>query len=363
MVSARPITAGAGGPEPPADARDPTRRRAWFVVRVAAVAAFAYFGVQVVTANHEELSGAAGDLRRASTGWVGAAVLGEVGAYAATALLQRRLLRAGKVRIGVGPLAAIALAGNAINSSFPGGGAVAAVFAFRQLRRRGADEAVTTWVMIAYASLAALTLAFLAAVGLLISGPDGPVGGLWLLLVPLVAGPALGIAFLLHPRVLIPLASPVVGAFRRATRRARRRPAEILVPLVARVEAVRPTLGDWAVCTSFALANWGADCLCLVAAFEAVGAEVPWRGLLVAYGAAQVAANVPVTPGGLGVVEGSLAVALVAYGGSTEGTVAAVLLYRVISFWATLPIGGMAWLGLQVPGRRHPAPRHREVAP
>jgi uncharacterized protein (TIRG00374 family) len=324
------------------------------------VAGFAYFGSRVVVANREELSGATDYVRRARLVWVAAAVLTEVAAYAATALLQRRLLAAGRARVGLVPLAAIALAGNAITTSVPGGSAVAAVFAYRQLRRRGADEAVTTWVMVAFASLTALTLAFLAIVGLLISGPDGPVGGLWLLLGPLALGPVLGIAFLLRPRLLLPIASPVLRVARRLTRM-RRRPAEILVPLIERIETVRPTLRDWLVSAAFALGNWSADCLCLVAAFRAVGTAVPWRGVLVAYGAAQVAANVPITPGGLGVVEGSLTVALVAYGGSTEGSVAAVLLYRIISFWAALPIGWLAWLGLQVHGRRLPAPAATEV--
>jgi uncharacterized protein (TIRG00374 family) len=102
------------------------------------------------------------------------------------------------------------------------------------------------------------------------------------------------------------------------------------------------------------MGNWVTDCACLVIAFQAVGTHVPWRGLLVAYGAAQVAANLPITPGGLGVVEGSLTIALVAYGGSTAGSVAAVLLYRIISFWILLPIGWLAWFALHVESRRHP---------
>jgi uncharacterized protein (TIRG00374 family) len=92
-----------------------------------------------------------------------------------------------------------------------------------------------------------------------------------------------------------------------------------------------------------ALANWVWDCGALAAAFLAVGAHVPWRGLVLAYGAAQLAANLPITPGGLGVVEGSLTVALVAYGGAQLQTVAAVLLYRLIAFWALLPVGWASW--------------------
>ena len=64
------------------------------------------------------------------------------------------------------------------------------------------------------------------------------------------------------------------------------------------------------------LGNWVADCGCLALSFLAVGARVPWRGLLLAYGAGQLATILPITPGGLGVVEGSLTVALVTFGGA-----------------------------------------------
>jgi putative heme transporter len=84
-----------------------------------------------------------------------------------------------------------------------------------------------------------------------------------------------------------------------------------------------------------------------------VGAGVPWRGLLLAYGAGQLAANLPITPGGLGVVEGSLTIALVEYGGVEASTVAAVLLYRIISFWGFLPVGWAAWGGVTWANRRH----------
>ena len=66
----------------------------------------------------------------------------------------------------------------------------------------------------------------------------------------------------------------------------------------------------------------------LRAALLAVGSSVPWKGLLLAYGAGQLAANLPITPGGLGAVEGSITIALVAFGGGRSVTVEAVLLYH-----------------------------------
>jgi uncharacterized protein (TIRG00374 family) len=105
------------------------------------------------------------------------------------------------------------------------------------------------------------------------------------------------------------------------------------------------TLGarELAVVTAWGAANWVLDCGCLALCFVALGVGVPWKGLLLAYGAGQLAANLPITPGGLGVVEGSLTVALVAFGGAEGSTVAVVLLYRILSFWIELPTGWGTW--------------------
>ena len=85
--------------------------------------------------------------------------------------------------------------------------------------------------------------------------------------------------------------------------------------------------------------NWLLDCACFAMMFKAIGAPIPWTGLLLAYGAGQLAATLPITPGGLGVVEGSITVALVAFGGAEASTAYAVLLYRIISFWFILALG------------------------
>jgi uncharacterized protein (TIRG00374 family) len=92
------------------------------------------------------------------------------------------------------------------------------------------------------------------------------------------------------------------------------------------------------------LISWLADIAVLAVAFLALGMHPPWLGLLLAYCAGQLASSVPIIPGGLGVVEGTLAVALVAFGGCTTGTLAAVLLYRLVSRWSIIPAGALAWL-------------------
>jgi hypothetical protein len=324
-------------------------------IRIVVLLGLGYAGYEVVIANSAELSGAAAYLSRANWVWIALAGLAEAVSYVSTTFLQRRLLLAGGLQVGLTPLAAMSLAGNAITNTLPGGGAFATVFAYRQFRRRGADEALTTWTLIAFASLTAITLAAVAVAGLLIAGSDSGVAGLWLLVALLMAVPVAGIAVLLRPRLAVPPLRPLVRLFARVARRPAGSLDAWLERMVSHLETVTPRLRDWLLALTYAAGNWLTDCLCLVIAFLAVGAPVPWRGLLVAYGAAQVAAALPITPGGLGVVEGSLTVALVTFGGSTVQTVAAVLLYRIISFWLVVPIGWLAWLGLHIEGRRSPA--------
>jgi putative heme transporter len=339
-----------------------TRKRVWLAARLVLLAVLAYIAVQVILANSAELSGASGYLDRAHWDWIAAALVAEAVSYLAFAQLQRRLLLAGGVRTAMLPMAAITMAGNAMNTSLPGGGAFATVFAYRQLRRRGADEALTTWTVVALTALTALTLALLSVAGLWVAGSDGPVAGLWPLIPLLLALPLIGVAMLMRPRIIAVVAIPPLRWIHRVSGRPRVDPVPVVERLVARLGKVTPGPGDWIAGLGWALSNWLTDCLCLILAFQAVGATIPWRGLLVAYGAAQVATNLPVTPGGLGVVEGSLTIALVAYGGSTASTVAAVLLYRIMSFWVPMPIGWMAWIGLRVDARRHPVPETGIVA-
>jgi uncharacterized membrane protein YbhN (UPF0104 family) len=54
-------------------------------------------------------------------------------------------------------------------------------------------------------------------------------------------------------------------------------------------------------------------------------------------------AELPITPGGVGIVEGGLVLTLVAYGGSPVSSTAAVLVYRSISFWLLILVGWLAW--------------------
>lgn len=66
--------------------------------------------------------------------------------------------------------------------------------------------------------------------------------------------------------------------------------------------------------------------------------------------------QIPLTPGGLSLIEATLLAGLIAAGAATTPAAAAVLIYRCLSCWATIPIGILGWLAFwQTARRRDPA--------
>jgi uncharacterized protein (TIRG00374 family) len=111
----------------------------------------------------------------------------------------------------------------------------------------------------------------------------------------------------------------------------------------------------WAA-LAWAAANWLLDAASLYVFVGAFGHWVNPDGLLVAYGLAYVLAAIPLTPGGLGVVEATLTGVLVGFGTPKGVAALGVVGYRLINFWLPIPLGGLSYLSLQV-GLGGPRPR------
>ena len=318
-------------------------RRAWPWLRYVAGLGLAALALWALSGRRDELSGATGYLSHLDWVWLLLAATAEAGSLIAFGLVQKRLLEAGRVQMGVGRATAITFAVTAIANSMPAGPLVSSVFAFRQYRRQGADEAFAGWTLAAVFVAASVSLALLASAGLGIAGAEGAGFDLvWVTIGVLAAAMLLGALFL-QRRALAWVMEMLVRASQRLFHRPHEQGAARIEALIEGVSLVRLRAVDVLAVTGWGLGNWVLDCGCLGLSFMAVGVGVPWKGLLLAYGAGQLAANLPITPGGLGVVEGSLTIALVAFGGAETQTVAAVLLYRIISFWGELPVGWAIW--------------------
>ena len=102
---------------------------------------------------------------------------------------------------------------------------------------------------------------------------------------------------------------------------------------MARIGELHLTGSGWGIAFYLATINWMANITCLALAIVTVRSSVPWSGLILAWSVGVAAASFGITPGGLGLVEAALAGALVAAGVHAAQAVAAVLVYRLISFW------------------------------
>ena len=97
--------------------------------------------------------------------------------------------------------------------------------------------------------------------------------------------------------------------------------------------AARPTIGRWAF-----------DYATLLAALAAVGSHPRPALVLLAFCAAQLLSQIPITPGGLGFVEAGLTATLTLAGVAAGDAVLATFAYRLFSYWLPLPVGLVAYV-------------------
>ncbi len=97
----------------------------------------------------------------------------------------------------------------------------------------------------------------------------------------------------------------------------------------------------------WAAANWLLDAASLWLFIFAFGHTVSPIDLLVAYGLANILAVIPITPGGLGIIEGVLIPTLVGFHVPKTIAILGVLSYRLVNFWLPIPLGGAAYLSLR----------------
>ena len=288
--------------------------------------------------------------------WISAVIVLESVSIAALAGMQRRLLAAGGASVGARPMLATTFAANALSISVPlAGPELGTAFAFRRYTGQGADGPLAGW------SLLVGGVASAAAGALLVAGGALSSGNITATLVA-TAGAALACAALAAvvtaarwPGLRRALERPIAWTLRHGSRLLRRpapNPVQTIRSWTDRLGSLRLPLSGWLVVAGLALANWLADAGVLTVSIHAVGAAVPWRLLLLAYGSGVGAQSVNITPGGVGITEGTLGLVLVASGLRAGQALAAVFLYRLISFWLVASAGWLVFLRLRTAGNR-----------
>ena len=235
------------------------------------------------------------------------------------------------------------LAGNALAKVAPGGGALGTALQYRMLVQSGvpSDRAVaglTATSLLTFAVVLAMPV--LAVPAILRGGVSRQ------LLEAAVIGLAVLVALFAVGAVLVVLDGPLawVGRVIQRVRNRLRRDAEPLRTLPQRLLRERARmigiLGPrWKRALAATCGRWAFDYASLLAALAAIGSEARPGLVLLAFCAAQLLAQIPITPGGLGFVEAGLTATLTLAGVAAGAAVLATFAYRLVSYWLPLPVG------------------------
>jgi uncharacterized protein (TIRG00374 family) len=291
-----------------------------------------------------DVLGSSQDLRKLGPLWLVAMAVLQALSLASLWALQRLAIRTRRWR----PVVTSQLAGNAMSKIAPGGGAVGAAVQYRMLVDTGMDRTRV---------VGGLTVANLLTFALVLAMPVLAVPALIRGIVPsdLVVATVIGVVVFL---VLAALGAWCLRSDRplttagRAVQRARNR----LRPHAARLsglpsrllrerDRILDTLGpQWLRALLATTGRWAFDYATLLAALAAVGSHPRAALVLLAFCAAQLLSQIPITPGGLGFVEAGLTAMLSLAGVAAGDAVLATFAYRLFSYWLPLPVGLVAYV-------------------
>jgi len=299
-----------------------------------------------------ELVGASKNLHLLSQlniGWLIAGIALEAGAIVCYALLTRTLLPGGGP--GFGTLIRIVLATTAVAHVIPGGAAGGAGVGYRLLTANGVEGTDAGFALATEAIGSALVLNAMLWLALLISIPLAGLHPIYVITALLGLLALIGAALLAY--ALTRGGERAVRVVRAVGRRVPRVGADRLERLVRQVGESALDLGRDRVLLKravlWAALNWLLDAASLWAFVTAFGHFVDPIELFAAYGIANVLGAIPITPGGLGVIDVSAAALLVTFGVGSRIATLAVIGWRLVNFWLPIPIGGGAYISLRVP--------------
>jgi len=98
---------------------------------------------------------------------------------------------------------------------------------------------------------------------------------------------------------------------------------------------------------AWALANWLFDAASLWVFLRAFGVSMDADALIISFGLVNVLQVIPITPGGLGIVEGAYTIQLAAFGVPKTVATLGVASYRIGQYWLPTVMGGVLYASLR----------------
>lgn len=284
-------------------------------------------------------------LRDIEPGWFAVMAVTEGASLICMCTVQR--IGTGEHRLG--PFLRSYLVGNAVSELVPGGAATSAALQYEMLSHEGVPAAraasgMTAASIVVFGTLLLFNVLALPLAVLGVAVPEKLLAAAWVSVALLLGVLLIGWLSFKGDRFLTG-----VGRAAQWTLNKLRRHSEPVQDLPEQLLAQRDAVAEAAGSNSrqallSAAGKWLFDYLTLIFALAAVGAHPNAALVLVAYSATSLLGQLPITPGGLGVVEAGLTGALALIGVNGGPAVLATLAYRIFNYWLYLPAGLVALL-------------------
>jgi uncharacterized protein (TIRG00374 family) len=277
-----------------------------------------------------------------------AAVLLEAVSFLAYARMTQLLLPA-ENRPGLGVTFGAVMASTGINHVVPGGAATTAAVNYRLLGRAGVPADELGFALGTQAIGSAVVLNMLLWLALIASIPAtgfqpvyataAAVGAV------LIAVFAAAVISMLRGREV--LANRVADVLGRLPRLQTDSVRAVMLGLADQLQELSRDRSRLRIVVGMAAANWLLDAAALWVVLAAFGSRPSPVGLMVAYGLANVMAAVPISPGGLGVIEAILIPTLIGFGTPRAEASIGVVVYRLVNFWMPIPVGAASYVAVE----------------
>jgi uncharacterized membrane protein YbhN (UPF0104 family) len=237
--------------------------------------------------------------------------------------------------------------GSSLGKTLPGGTATATAMIVSALRAHGMRGASATAGLAASGAISWAVLGLLLPVGAILAIAGGESGAIALgaaVIAAAIVGllsvaPAIAVR---RPERVGELVTRLAATVARGPFRGWVEPAALGSLAATGLTSVRSVTGNrraLGTAAGWAAANWLLDAAVLGALAATVGDGTPLLAILLAYVIGQLLAAVPITPGGVGIVEPAMTGALLAAGAPAAGATATVLGWRLVSHWLPILVG------------------------
>jgi uncharacterized protein (TIRG00374 family) len=294
----------------------------------------------------------AAGLRHARPAFLVAAIVAQAVSLGCYALLYRRVLAALGARVRFRLAAEVVLASFFVSHVTPLGSATGTAVNVSALEAEGVAAPTTgeaiglTSLLSTVALIALFGIGFVATAGRHVSHTYLTIAGIALGLVVAVVAAVLGIGA--HPEIAGRAGRWAAGVARHF--RPSIDPDQVAETSSRLASLARSALTgrDFLASSALASADLLFDLLSLDLVFLALRYQPGFGPLAVAYASANIASAIPVTPGGLGVIEVTMVAITVGFGAPRPTAVLGVLGYRIVNYWLPLIPGAVAYIRLRL---------------